>query len=236
MRTPPKTSVTYGLLESLGQAIVTGEYEGRSFPTEAELSERYRASRSVTREAVKMLTAKGLLSARPRHGTVIEPESAWNLLDPDVLRWLLERKFSLGLLAHFTEMRLGIEPTAAALAAQRADRAAVDKIARALQRMEAAEAGRDDPLLADIAFHVAILEATRNPFYAQLYELVNTALRISIHFTNGIQGHTASLPEHTAVFQAIEARDADGARAHMHRIVADVLDLVQGAQRLAAAS
>jgi DNA-binding FadR family transcriptional regulator len=190
----------------------------------------------VTREAVKMLTAKGLLSARPRHGTVIEPESAWNLLDPDVLRWLLERKFSLGLLAHFTEMRLGIEPTAAALAAQRADRAAVDKIARALQRMELAEAGQDDPLLSDIAFHVAILEATRNPFYAQLYELVNTALRISIHFTNGIQGHTASLPEHTAVFQAIEARDADGARAHMHRIVADVLDLVQGAQRLAAAS
>ena len=74
MRTPPRTSVTYGLLESLGQAIVTGEYEGRAFPTEAELSERYRASRSVTREAVKMLTAKGLLSARPRHGTVIEPE------------------------------------------------------------------------------------------------------------------------------------------------------------------
>jgi DNA-binding FadR family transcriptional regulator len=102
--------------------------------------------------------------------------------------------------------------------------------------MHAAEAGQDDPLLADIAFHVAILEATRNPFYAQLYELVNTALRISIHFTNGIQGHTASLPEHSAVFHAIEACDPDGAREHMHRIVADVLALVQGAQRLAATS
>src|SRR4051812_30587728 len=135
MRTPPKTSVTYGLLESLGHAIVTREYEGRSFPTEAELSERYRASRSVTREAVKMLTAKGLLSARPRHGTVIEPESEWNLLDPDVLRWLLERKFSMALLAQFTEMRLGIEPTAAALAATRADAAAVEKIRHALERM-----------------------------------------------------------------------------------------------------
>lgn len=236
MRTPPKTSVTYGLLESLGHEIVTGEYEGRPFPTEAELSERYRASRSVTREAVKMLTAKGLLSARPRHGTVIEPESEWNLLDPDVLRWLLERKFSMALLSQFTEMRLGIEPTAAALAAQRADAAAIDKIGHALERMRSAQAGHDDATLSDIAFHAAILEATNNPFYAQLYEMVNTALHISIHFTNGIQGHTGSLPDHEAVFTAIAAHDPDAARSHMHRIVADVLELVQGAQSLAAAS
>lgn len=236
MRAPPKNSVTYRLLESLGHEIVTGAYDGRHFPTEAELSERYRASRSVTREAVKMLTAKGLLSARPRHGTVIEPESEWNLLDPDVLRWLLERKFSIALLAHFTEMRLGIEPAAAAFAATRADDAAIEQIRDALQRMYRAEEGDGDPLLSDIDFHVAILKATNNPFYAQLYELENTALRISIHFTNGIQGHTASLPDHQAVFDAIEARDPDAARSHMHRIVADVLELVQGAQRLAAAS
>jgi DNA-binding FadR family transcriptional regulator len=114
IRTQPGLSLTYGLVESLGQAIVTGEYVEVGFPTEGELSKQFGASRTVTREAVKMLTAKGLLSARPRHGTVVEPENEWNLLDPDVLRWMLERKFSLRLLAEFTEMRLGIEPAAAA--------------------------------------------------------------------------------------------------------------------------
>ena len=99
IRTQPGLSLTYGLVESLGQAIVTGEYAQVGFPTEAELSKQFGASRTVTREAVKMLTAKGLLSARPRHGTVVEPETEWNLLDPDVLRWMLERKFSLRLLA-----------------------------------------------------------------------------------------------------------------------------------------
>ncbi|EJL25785.1 transcriptional regulator [Caulobacter sp. AP07] len=110
----PGVSFTHSLVESLGQAIVTGDYVESGFPNEGELSKQFGASRTVTREAVKMLTAKGLLSARPRHGTVVEPETEWNLLDPDVLRWLLERKFSLRLLAEFTEMRLGIEPAAAA--------------------------------------------------------------------------------------------------------------------------
>lgn len=233
MKSPAKTSVTYGLLESLGHAIVTGEYDGRSFPTEAELSERYHASRSVTREAVKMLTAKGLLSARPRHGTVIEPETGWNLLDPDVLRWLLERKFSMQLLADFTEMRLGIEPAAAGLAALKGDAVSIEKIGVAIQRMRDAQSGGDDILLSDIAFHVAILEATQNPFYAQFYELVNTALRISIHFTNGIKGHADSLPQHEALYDAIAAHDSDAASAMMRRIVADVLALVQAKPALA---
>jgi DNA-binding FadR family transcriptional regulator len=130
IRTQPGLSLTYGLVESLGQAIVTGEYVEVGFPTEGELSKQFGASRTVTREAVKMLTAKGLLSARPRHGTVVEPENEWNLLDPDVLRWMLERKFSLRLLAEFTEMRLGIEPAAAALAARNADEAGLTASAR----------------------------------------------------------------------------------------------------------
>src|SRR5580704_8599963 len=86
---------TYGIVEDLGAAIVTGTYSKENpFPVEAELSVQYGASRSILREAVKMLTAKGLLAARPRQGTWVQPESSWNLLDPDVLRWLLERKFS----------------------------------------------------------------------------------------------------------------------------------------------
>ena len=92
-------NLTRRVVEALGQAIVTGTWDAAgAFPIEAELCARFGVSRSVVREAVKMLTAKGLLSARPRRGTVVEPEPHWNLLDPDVLRWLLERAPSPGLL------------------------------------------------------------------------------------------------------------------------------------------
>src|SRR5690606_2011829 len=100
MRTGEGSNLTFDLKESLGRAIVGGAFED-GFPTEAELARAHGLSRSVTREAVKMLAAKGLLSARPKIGTVVQPSERWNLLDPDVLRWLLERQFSLDLLRQF---------------------------------------------------------------------------------------------------------------------------------------
>src|SRR3954469_6814370 len=146
-------NLTFGLLDALGRAIVTGAYDDKRFPTEAELAAEHMVSRSVTREAVKMLTAKGLLTARPRKGTTVQPASSWNLFDPDVLRWLLERKFSLELLRQFSDLRIAIHPAAAALAAKAADGAAVAEIRAGYQRMEAAEAGEGNSLEADIAFH-----------------------------------------------------------------------------------
>lgn len=222
-------NLTYGMLDRLGRAIVVGMFDERDFPTEADLSREYAVSRSVTREAVKMLTAKGLLSARPRQGTVVQPAAAWNLLDPDVLRWLMERKFSRTLLRQFTELRAAIEPAAAALAAARADAEGVLGITRGYERMVAAARGEDDTLEADIAFHVAVLRATGNPFYAQFEPMVATALHNSIRFTNRIKGHSASLPQHDAVRQAILARDAAGARAAMDRLIGDVMALIDHA-------
>src|SRR5882762_10283748 len=146
MRTDLGRNLTYGLLDALGRSIVTGHYDKRIFPTEAALAKQHSVSRSVTREAVKMLTAKGLLSARPRQGTIIEPASAWNLFDPDVLRWLLDRKFSIELLRNFSELRSAIEPAAAALAAVAADQAGLNLIRAGYERMKAAEAGDDDTL------------------------------------------------------------------------------------------
>jgi DNA-binding FadR family transcriptional regulator len=168
-------NLTFGMLDALGKAIVTGAYEAERFPTEAELARQHAVSRSVTREAVKMLTAKGLLTARPRTGTTVQPASHWNLFDPDVLRWLLDRKFSLSLLRQFSELRIAIEPAAAALAARRGDREALGGIAASYRRMEAAESGRDDALESDIAFHIAVLSASGNPFYMQFRDLVETA-------------------------------------------------------------
>ncbi|MEX0300670.1 MAG: FadR/GntR family transcriptional regulator, partial [Kordiimonas sp.] len=178
-------NLTTGIVQELGIAIVTGKYSPENpIPVEAALCEQFEASRSVLREAVKMLTAKGLLTARPRQGTRVEPEENWNLLDPDVLRWLLERKFSLKLLSEFAEIRLPIEPAAAWLAAQRASDEEVEAIESAIRRMEAAEVGDDDPLLSDIAFHVSILRASGNRFYIQFEDLIQTALTFSIRFTN----------------------------------------------------
>lgn len=223
-------NLTYGMLDALGRAIVTGEYRDRAFPTEADLARVHGVSRSVTREAMKMLAAKGLVSARPRQGTAVRPSEHWNLFDPDVLRWMLERRFSVDLLLHFTHLRIAIEPEAAALAARFAEGPDRAVIAAGLARMTAAERGEDDTLDADIAFHVAVLLAARNPFYAQFRAVVATALAKSIRFTNGIKGHSASLAEHGAVLDAIAARDPDGARAAMRLLIANVLQLIEDAE------
>ena len=219
-------NLTYGMLDALGRSIVIGAYDGRPFPTEAELAKQHGVSRSVTREAVKMLTAKGLLSARPRQGTIVQPSSSWSLFDTDVLHWLLERKFSVELLKQFTELRVAIEPEAAALAAARADDGDLRAIDAGLERMTAAELGFDDALDADIAFHVAVLRASGNPFYVQFRDVVATALRSSIRFTNRIKGRPASVADHGAVRNAIVRHDPDAARHAMHQIIGDVLGLI----------
>ena len=101
------------------------------------------------------------------------------------------------------------------------------------QRMQAAEAGADDPLNADIAFHLAILRASENPFYAQFQDLVSTALRTSIRFTNRFKGRTASLAQHHDVLNAIKQRQPAVAHAAMETLIADVMALIADAERQA---
>jgi DNA-binding FadR family transcriptional regulator len=219
-------NLTHGLLDVLGREIVIGGYGQQSFPTEAELAKQHGVSRSVTREAVKMLTAKGLLSSRPKQGTIIQPTTSWNLFDTDVLRWLLERTFSVDLLKQFNQLRVAIEPEAAALAALHADSNERRAIDAGLRRMQAAEDGQDNTLDADIAFHVAVLKASKNPFYAQFQDMVATALRSSIQFTNRIKGHSASIDAHAAVRDAITRKQPEAARVAMRKIISDVLELI----------
>jgi DNA-binding FadR family transcriptional regulator len=221
-------NLTYSIVHDLGVAIVTGVYSKQNpFPVEAELCRQYGASRSVLREAVKMLTAKGLLGARPRQGTWVEPEENWNLLDPDILGWLLERKFSPALLIEFSEIRLAVEPGAAALAARVGGPAEKAAVRSAIERMQAAERGDDDPLESDIAFHVAVLRATMNRFYAQLTGLTATALRFSIRTTNRYKGvQLASVADHKKVADAILAGKSAVAAEAMRKLIQEALDLI----------
>ncbi|MBR7618660.1 FadR family transcriptional regulator [Phenylobacterium sp. 20VBR1] len=229
MRTTHGRSFTHDIVQRLGQEIVCGVYGAQNpFPIEAELCKRLGVSRSVLREAVKMLTTKGLLNARPRQGTWVEPESNWNLLDPDVLRWFLERKFSPTLLLEFTQVRLAIEPMAASMAARLATDEAKASIIAGLDRMKAAERGEDDPLESDIAFHVAILRASGNRFLAQMRDLIDVALRTSIRLTNRRKGaRLASVSDHQRVTDAILAGDAEGASRAMRDLVLEALTLIE---------
>jgi DNA-binding FadR family transcriptional regulator len=222
-------NLTSSIVQDLGIAIVTGTYSDRNpFPVEADLCKQYGASRSILREAVKMLTAKGLLGARPRQGTWVQPEESWNLFDPDVMRWLLERKFSLSLLIEFTQIRLAVEPAAAAMAATEAGPAEKAAIESALSRMQAAEHGEDDPLSSDIAFHISILRASGNRFYAQLRELIETALRFSIRTTNRFKGvRLASVNDHKKVSDAILAGNPAAAEKAMRALIEEALDLIR---------
>ena len=220
-------NLTFGLQEVLGRAIIVGDYFERPFPTEAEIVKQHGVSRSVTREAVKMLGAKGLLGARPKQGTFVRPQEAWNLFDTDVLRWLLERKSSLVLLRRFSELRIAVEPAACALAAQSATPEQLAAIGAGFARMLAADRGNDDVLESDIAFHVAVLRASNNPFFQQFRDVVSTALRTSIRFTNRLSGRSASIADHAAVHDMILAHDADGARAAMATLIEKVLVLIE---------
>jgi DNA-binding FadR family transcriptional regulator len=226
---PRSANLTFRLVEDLGIAIVTEQYsKANPFPVETMLCQQYGVSRSILREAVKMLTAKGLLDARPRQGTWVLPEERWNLLDPDVLRWLLERKLSLKLLTEFNEMRLAVEPIAAGLAAQVATEADIAAIYAQIERMAAAERGEDDPLTSDIGFHISIMHATGNRFYFQLCDLINTALQFSIRTTNAYKGvDLGSVLDHSRVADAIAAHDSKTAEAAMRTMMQEALDLIR---------
>ena len=226
---PSSGNLTFSIVDTLGGAIVGGEYGAANpLPNEGELVQQFGVSRPILREAVKMLTSKGLVAARPRHGTWVTAESQWNFLDPDVLRWLLGRAYSPELLIQFSELRLAIEPQAAALAARRADGEAKAAISIALDRMMAADRGEDDPLASDIAFHHSVLLATGNRFYSEMTDFIDAALRFSIRRTNTYKGVAmASILEHKRVCDAILLGDTQAAAETMRSLIGNVITLIE---------
>jgi DNA-binding FadR family transcriptional regulator len=135
------------------------------------------------------------------------------------------------LLIEFAQIRLAVEPQAAALAAKSANSEKKAEIRLAVERMIAAENGDDDPLESDIAFHTAILRASGNRFYAQLPEMISTALRFSIRMTNRQKGvRLASVEDHEKVCNAIMAGEASKAEARMESLIQEALDLIRKAQ------
>jgi len=211
MKQSSPLNITQNLTHTLGLAIIRGDFV-ESLPSEAEICERFGVSRSSTREAVKMLSAKGLISSRPKQGIRVQPERNWNMFDPDVLKWTLVSKPTLSLLREFFEMRLVSDPQAAYLAAKHAQPENIVQLRKALDRMRDAEFGLDDVLDADIAFISALFEATHNRFFIQLIEFTSTALRVTSRYSNRMQGiNFSTLTTCTTVFDAIVQKQSDTA-------------------------
>jgi DNA-binding FadR family transcriptional regulator len=209
-----RESATWRLVRTLGRDIVRGAYAAdEAFPIEQTLSEMHGLSRSVIREVVKILAAKGLIVSRTKVGIRVRPRNEWNWLDPDVLDWISATDLSPDFLTELLQLRRAVEPEAAALAAANATPDQIKAIEIAYQRMVAASQGLDDALESDVEFHTALLRASGNRLFAQLGSHVGTALRAGIRLTNRVAGNrVGNLGEHEAIVRAIQRGDAAAAR------------------------
>ena len=205
----------------IGVAIVSGRLRpGHVLDTEIEASSQRKVSRTAYREAIRILSAKGLIHSRPRTGTRVSETSTWHLLDPDVLRWMFVGVPKPDVLHGLFELRTIVEPAAAALAASRRSQRSLEQMRHALDAMAkhtlSTEAGR----IADQEFHAALLSATANPFIVSLTNGVTAAVNSLTEFKQRIAPLKRDpVPDHLRVYDAIAAKDAEGARAAMSELI-----------------
>ncbi len=208
----------------IGRRVVSGELQPGDLLPEGELIAELDISRTVLREAIKVLGAKGLVEARPRIGTKVSPRSHWRLMDPDVLAWQTEYGFDELFLRNLAEVRSLIEPGAARLAAERASDEEIAILDKAYRQMEAHVVNSEAFIAADMQFHFVILAACRNEILEQMSSAIGEALEISRRVTVELPGSSeAHLPLHEAVVEAIRRRDADAAEDAMGKLI----DVVQ---------
>lgn len=223
-------SLATQVAKDIGRRIVAGSHApGSLLADELALAARYRVSRAVVRDAIKLLVGKGLLEVRRGIGTRVRPRDRWTLLDDDVLAWHLSAPADADFLRQLMEIRRVFEPQAAAWAARRATDVAVDGI-RDAERAMARETGSvEDFVIADARFHRAILRAANNEFLSSLEGVIHSALLVSIRLTNDDpRDNEASLPSHRAVSDAIVARDSDEAERTMRDLLSEASDRLVG--------
>jgi GntR family galactonate operon transcriptional repressor len=209
------------LVAALGHAILAGTWApGAALPSEAALLRRHRVGRNALREALKVLQSKGLISCRPRVGTVVLPRALWRLLDAEVLAWGQGTAAYDGFISGLTEARMAFEPAAAALAAARASARELSLIEAACESMaDSDDAGHAE---ADARFHAAVLAASGNQVFAQLGPLLHAALTSVFSVTDRWMSRDLALGYHRAVLDAIRQRDPERARSAMLRLLSPV--------------
>lgn len=216
------TSASSNVVNALGREIVSGGYpEGGALPNEATMLERFGISRTVLREAYSKLTAKGLVQARPKVGTSVRPRTHWNMLDHDVLAWHLQTVPADDIASDLYTLRRMVEPGAAELAARMRTDADLERIENAVTAMK--QSAKEEAALveADFSFHVAVLQATHNPFINVFSSLIRAAMlsvfEMSWRGAEVIKDHR--LMQHEIVANAIRDRDPALARTRMEELL-----------------
>jgi DNA-binding FadR family transcriptional regulator len=220
-------------MDRLGEAIVAGRYApGSSIPPEPTLCDEFGVSRTVVREAVKSLVAKGLLVTGPKVGTRVLPSESWNWFDPDVVAWQSKAGLTRDFLRDLQELRRIVEPAAVRLAAERATAADIAEIEAAYAGMKDAIENGGDYVASDLRFHQGLLRACHNRMVVQMSKALGALLRTSFEIsTSRPDGPFHSLPLHRAVLDAVIARAApkaerailvliDGARDDIEEVLA----------------
>lgn len=215
----------------LGRRIVGGHYrEDELIEDETKLASRFGVSKSVIREAVKLLVGKGLLEVRRGSGTRVRRRASWALLDDDVLAWHLSVEPKPGFLRQLMDIRKLMEPKAAAWAAIFGTEAEHAEIMSAQLRMEDETSSVQEFVVADALFHRSILRAANNEFLRAMEGVIFSALLSSIRLTNADpRENEESIPFHREVMEAILERDADLAEDRMRRLLSDTTDRLSGA-------
>ena len=208
--------------DQLGRDIVGGRIAvGDLLPGDDALAARFGVSRTVLRETLKTLAAKGLVLARPRTGTRVLERRSWNLLDADVLGWHVDHGLDGTFLRELTEMRLALEPAMAALAAGRASAQEIAAMRAAADAMDAAEGDRAFAL-ADLAFHRSLIEASGNMLMHSAGSVIEAALLSVFRLgspANDPKVQAEVVAAHRAVVERISQGDAEGAAESARHII-----------------
>jgi len=207
----------------IGRRIVAGSYEvGELLEDEGALAARFQVSRSVIRDAVKILVGKGLLESRRGIGTRVRERLRWGLLDDDVLAWHQSAPPNADFLRQLMDLRLVIEPKAARWAAERGTDEGHALIADAQRRMEQEKGAIEDFVIADAMFHRSVLRAANNELLLSMEGVIYSALLNSIRLTNSDpRENEKSIPFHRAVTDQILRRDGAKAESRMEKLLAD---------------
>ncbi|MCQ8783387.1 FadR family transcriptional regulator [Aurantimonas sp. CSK15Z-1] len=221
---------TLALAAELGCRITDGSLAtGAPLPTEKEIQSQFGVSRTVVREAVRHLAAKGLVSVGPKVGTRVRPDTDWNMLDADVMSWQLLADVRRPFVEALYEMRLINEPPAAKLAAGRITPEQSVRLGEALTGMADNPRGSPELIAADLAFHRIILEATGNPILRSLGAMIERSLSISFSLSWRQNPQEETVRQHRRVHDAIVAGDGEAASLFMRRLIESAFHDVIGA-------
>lgn len=205
-------------VDAIGRWIANDTFSPDTpMPTEPELAASLGVSRTTVRDAIKVLSGKGLVRTARRYGTRVLPVEDWNLLDGDVVAWHRhDHPRMRRIFAETTELRIIMEPAAAGLAAERATEHQVRTILDAAYAMHPEEGDVKTLFDSDCRFHVTILEATRNQVMRQLRQIIITMLRVSYDFGVGKpENDPVTRQGHISVAEAIARHDSEAACGHM---------------------